>query len=61
MTKEREEEKGEEQRLEGHRQGLQESYDQSKLAGDNQNQVSEEPYFPEIYLGRKHMATPFGQ
>jgi len=50
MTKEREEEKGKEQRLEGHRQGLQESYDQSKL-GDNQNQVSEEPYFPEIYLG----------
>jgi hypothetical protein len=57
MTKEREEEKGEEQRLEEHRQGLQESYDQSKRAGNkgnkgnNKNQVSEEPYFPEIYLG----------
>ena len=54
MTKEREEEKGEEQRLEEHRQGLQESCDQSKQAGNkgnNKNQVSEEPYFPEIYLG----------
>ena len=50
MTKEREEEKGEEQRLEGHRQGLQESYDQSKGAGNNKNQVSEEPYFPESGL-----------
>ena len=47
---EREGEKGEEQRLEGH-QGLQESYDQIKRAVDHQNQVSEEPYFPEIYLG----------
>lgn len=51
MMKEREGEKGEEQRLEGHRQGLQESYDQSKREVDNQNQVREEPYFPEIYLG----------
>ena len=51
MTNEPEEEVGEEQRLEGHRQGLQESYDQSNRTGDNKNQVSGEPYFPEIYLG----------
>ena len=51
MTNGREGEKGEKQRLEGHRQELQESYDQSKRVVDNQIQVSEEPYFPEIYLG----------
>ena len=51
MTKEPEVGKGKEQRFEEHRPGLQESQDHSKPAGDDQNQVIAEPYFPEIFLG----------
>ena len=51
MTKEPEEEKGKEQQVEGNRQGLHKSHDQSNPAGEDQDQVSDEPYFPEIFLG----------